>query len=53
VLYNATPTTVASLSQQVVAAIVAAVGNASLSRGRLENAVTHILWAKNVNLCRP
>jgi beta-N-acetylhexosaminidase len=53
VLYNATSTTVASLTQQVVAAIVAAVGNASLSRSRLENAVTHILSAKNVNLCRP
>jgi beta-N-acetylhexosaminidase len=46
VLYNATPTTVASLTQQVVAAIVTAVGNASLSRSRLENAVTHILSVK-------
>jgi beta-N-acetylhexosaminidase len=53
VLYNATPTTVASLTQQVVAAIVTAVGNASLSRSRLENAVTHILSVKKANLCRP
>jgi len=29
------------------------VGNASLSRSRLENAVTHILSVKKVNLCRP
>jgi beta-N-acetylhexosaminidase len=53
VLFNATPTTVASLTRQVVAAIVAAVNAGSLSRSRLENAVAHILSAKHTNLCQP
>jgi beta-N-acetylhexosaminidase len=43
VLFNATPTTVASLARQVVAAIVAAVSAGSLTRTRLETAVGHIL----------
>jgi hypothetical protein len=53
VLFNATTTTVASLTQQVVAAIVAAVSAGSLTRSRLENAVGHILSAKHSNLCLP
>jgi beta-N-acetylhexosaminidase len=53
VLFNATPTTVASLTQQVVAAIVAAINAGSLTRSRLENAVGHILSAKHTNLCQP
>jgi beta-N-acetylhexosaminidase len=53
VLYNATPISVAALTQQVVASIVSAVSVGSLSRSRLENAVAHILSAKHTNLCRP
>jgi beta-N-acetylhexosaminidase len=53
ILFNATPSTVASLTQQVVAAIVAAVNSGSLARGRLENAVAHVLSAKHTNLCLP
>jgi beta-N-acetylhexosaminidase len=53
VLFNATPTTVATLTQQVVAAIVTGVNAGSLTRSRLENAVGHILSAKHVNLCQP
>ena len=52
VLYNADPSTVANLADQTVQAIVSAVGSGALSRGRLENAVLHILDAKHINLCR-
>jgi beta-N-acetylhexosaminidase len=53
VLYNATPSTVAALTRQVVTATVAAINTGSLARSRLENAVAHILSAKHVNLCQP
>jgi beta-N-acetylhexosaminidase len=53
VLFNATASTVASLTRQVVQAITSAVQAGTLSRSRLENAVLHILAAKNVTLCRP
>jgi beta-N-acetylhexosaminidase len=53
VLFNATPSTVASLTRQVVAAIVAAVSAGSLTRSQLENAAGHILAAKHSNLCQP
>jgi len=51
VLYNATPSTVANLTRQVVQAIVSAVGSGALARSRLENAVLHILSAKRINVC--
>jgi beta-N-acetylhexosaminidase len=52
VLYNATPSNVASLTNQVVQAMVTAVAGGTLSRSRLEDAVRHILAAKHVDLCR-
>jgi beta-N-acetylhexosaminidase len=51
VLYNADPKTVASLTDQTVLAITAAVGSGKLTRSRLENAVQHILYAKHIDLC--
>jgi beta-N-acetylhexosaminidase len=53
VLYTAAAAKVAALTSGVVAALVAAVGAGTLDRGRLENAVTHILAVKDVNLCSP
>jgi beta-N-acetylhexosaminidase len=52
VLYNATPSTVAGLTNQVVHAIESAVASGALSRHRLQEAVLHILTAKHVDLCR-
>jgi beta-N-acetylhexosaminidase len=43
----------ASLTKQIVQAVVAAVANAQLPRPRLEEAVSHILAAKHIDLCRP
>lgn len=51
VLYNATPSTVANLTRQVVRAIVSAVGSGAVARSRLERAVLHILSAKRINVC--
>jgi beta-N-acetylhexosaminidase len=51
VLYNPDTDTVASLTGQAVQAIVAAVGSGKLPKSRLENAVTHILAAKHIDLC--
>ena len=51
VLYNAGPSTVASLTSQTVQAITAAVGSGRLSRSRLENAAAHILGAKHADPC--
>jgi beta-N-acetylhexosaminidase len=48
-----TSTSVASLTKQIVQAVVDAVNSAKLPRSRLAEAVEHILTAKNVNLCRP
>lgn len=52
VLFNGAASTVASLTNQTVQAIVSAVGSGQLSRARLEDAVRHILTAKHVNLCK-
>lgn len=51
VLYGAAAA-VASLTGATVAALVSAVGAGTLDRGRLVSAVTHILAAKGVDLCR-
>ena len=51
VLFNADAGAVAGLTHRTVDAIVAAVGSGALSRGRLENAVLHVLRAKGVDLC--
>ena len=51
VLYGADPTAVASLTNQTVAAVIAAVDAGKLARSRLVSAVTHILNVKHVNLC--
>jgi beta-N-acetylhexosaminidase len=53
VLYTAAAAKVAPLTTSVVAALVAAVDAGTLDRGRLENAVAHILAVKGVNLCSP
>jgi beta-N-acetylhexosaminidase len=53
VLYTAAAAKVATLTNSVVGALVSAVGAGTLDRGRLENAVTHILALKGVNLCSP
>jgi len=42
---------VPSMTRQTVGAIVSAVNTGFLPRSRVENAVNHILAAKNVNLC--
>jgi beta-N-acetylhexosaminidase len=52
VLFTAAAANVATVTKQVVAAIVAAVGAGTLTRSRLENAVGHILAAKKIDLCR-
>ncbi|HEX6673652.1 MAG TPA: glycoside hydrolase family 3 N-terminal domain-containing protein [Actinomycetes bacterium] len=51
VVFNADEDRVPSLTRQTVQAIVAAVGSGALPRSRLENAVWHILNAKQVDLC--
>jgi beta-N-acetylhexosaminidase len=52
VLFNASSSSVASVTAQTVDAVVAAVAAGTLSRARLQDAVGHILAAKGVNLCR-
>lgn len=47
-----TSNSVATLTHQIVQAIVSAVGSGELTRARLEDAVTHILAAKQIDLCR-
>jgi beta-N-acetylhexosaminidase len=51
VLYNADAATVAALTNQTVAALVAAVGAGRLDRRRLVVSVTRILTVKGVDLC--
>jgi beta-N-acetylhexosaminidase len=51
VLYNAGPSSVAQLTDQTVAAIVAAVNTGALSRAALQSSVARVLAAKGVNLC--
>lgn len=51
VLFNGAASTVPSLTNQTVQAIVSAVASGELSRARLADAVRHILAAKHVNLC--
>jgi beta-N-acetylhexosaminidase len=53
VLYTAAAAKVAPLTSSIVGALVAAVDARTLDRGRLENAVTHILEVKGVNRCGP
>jgi beta-N-acetylhexosaminidase len=53
VLYTAEAAKVAALTNSTVAALVAAVGAGTLDRGRLEDAVAHVLAVKRVNLCTP
>lgn len=52
VIYNANPLTVAALTSETAAALVAAVHTGELDRSRLVSAVTHVLAAKGVDLCR-
>ena len=51
VLYNAGPGSVAQLTDQTVAAIVAAVNSGTLSRAALQSSVARVLGAKGANLC--
>ncbi len=51
VLYYADPPAVASLTSEIVSAVVVAVVAGELARSRLVSAVTHILTVKHVNLC--
>ena len=51
VLFNADPSDVASVTNQTVAAVVAAVGVGTLDRAELVSAVTHILAVKKIDLC--
>jgi beta-N-acetylhexosaminidase len=53
VLYTAEAAKVAALTNSTVGALVAAVGAGTLDRGRLVDAVAHILAVKRVNLCSP
>jgi beta-N-acetylhexosaminidase len=52
VMYTEAAGNVAKVTQQTVAAIVAAVNAGKLPRDRLQNAVGHILAAKKVDLCK-
>jgi beta-N-acetylhexosaminidase len=51
IVFNATPNTVASRTQQTVQAIVTAVQAGTFPRTRLLGAVGRILQAKRINLC--
>jgi beta-N-acetylhexosaminidase len=53
VLYTSAAAKVGALTNNTVAALVAAVGAGTLERSRLEDAVAHILAVKRVNLCSP
>jgi beta-N-acetylhexosaminidase len=50
-LFNASTSSVAAVTDQIVEAIVSAVLSGKLSRIRLENAARHVLTAKHVDLC--
>ena len=50
-LFNASTSAVANVTDQIVEAIVSAVLSGKLSRIRLENAARHVLTAKHVDLC--
>ena len=50
-LFNASTSAVAGVTDQIVEAIVSAVLSGKLSRIRLENAARHVLTAKHVDLC--
>jgi beta-N-acetylhexosaminidase len=52
VLYTAAAARVGPVTANVVAAVVAAVQQGTISRARLENAVAHILAVKGIDLCR-
>ncbi len=52
VLFTASPSNVASLTNQVTQAMVNAVRSGGLSRARLAQAAAHVLGAKGVSLCR-
>jgi hypothetical protein len=49
ILYD--PTDPAAVTASTVDAIVTAVRDGRIPRSRLENAVSHILAAKHINLC--
>jgi beta-N-acetylhexosaminidase len=51
ILFNADASAVAGLTNQIVAAVVAAVGSDKLTRSQLVSAVTHILTLKGVQVC--
>ena len=51
ILFTANDT--ATTTRQIVQAVTAAVADGQLARPRLEDAVGHILAAKNIDLCRP
>ena len=51
ILYNADASAVAGLTEQIVAAVVAAVDAGGLTRSGLESAVSHILVLKGVRVC--
>jgi hypothetical protein len=50
-LFNASTSAVAGVTDQIVEGIVSAVLSGKLSRIRLENAARHVLTAKHVDLC--
>jgi len=51
ILFNASPAAMPGLARQTVLALVAAVERGTVDRGRLIDAVTHVLSAKNIDLC--
>jgi len=51
VLFDADPSAVAALTDQIVAAVVDAVTSGALTRGQLMTAVAHVLAAKHVEMC--
>ncbi|WP_051367266.1 glycoside hydrolase family 3 N-terminal domain-containing protein [Hamadaea tsunoensis] len=51
IMFTAAAGDVATVTRQTADAIVAAVNAGTLTRARLENAVTHVLAAKKVSLC--
>ncbi|MGO9583224.1 MAG: glycoside hydrolase family 3 N-terminal domain-containing protein [Acidimicrobiales bacterium] len=53
VLFDAAQSDVAALTNQIVSAVVSAVGSGKLARSRLVSAVTHILAVKRVRVCPP
>jgi beta-N-acetylhexosaminidase len=53
VLFTAAASKVASVTSATVAALAAAVDTGTIDRGRMVDAVDHILTAKHVDLCTP